>query len=318
MTDTITAERPRAGMRPVVADVLADLGEQFPDLMVLAADGHALAAGFARRFPRRFIDVGIAEANLVGVAAGLARDGHRVVVGTMAPFLVRRAAEQIRLDVCRPGLDVTFLGVGGGLSYGTLGATHHITEDLGAMAAMPGTRVLCPVDRHDAAWAVRAAVRHRGPAYVRLGARDDEIVFQGDEKFSWDAPQILGAAGPALVVALGATVGDAVRAAERAGAAGLPARVLALTVLEPFPTEQILGAARAASTVVTVEEHVAASGLGARTAMALAGRWQGRFTALAVDGRAAPVGDRAELFSFYGIGEDTITRALVGPETDPE
>ena len=322
MTGTVVAERPRAGMRPVVADVLADLGEQYPDLTVLAADGHALATGFARRFPERFIDVGIAEANLVGVAAGLARDGRRVVVGTMAPFLVRRAAEQIRLDVCRPGLDVTFLGVGGGLSYGTLGATHHVTEDLGAMAAMPGTRVLCPVDRHDAAWAVRAAVRHRGPAYVRLGARDDEIVFRGDEDFSWDVPQSPGEPaerpGDALILAIGATAGEAVRAAARAGDAGRPARVLALNVLEPFPAAQIVRAARSASAVVTVEEHASASGLGARTALALAGRWQGRFTALAVDGRAAPVGDRAELFRFYDIDEDAITRVLVGPDTDPE
>jgi transketolase len=306
-------------MRPAVAETLAELGDRHPELVVLAADGHALATTFARRHPRRFIDVGIAEANLVGVASGLARDGHRVVVGTMAPFLVRRAAEQIRLDVCRAALDVTFIGVGGGLAYGPLGATHHTTEDLGAMAAMPMDLVLNPVDAHDAAWAVRQAVAHPGPAYVRLGAREDEVVFRGDEPFAPDRPREFGPPdGTTLVLAMGATVPEAVRAAREATAAGRPTRVLALAGPAPFPAAAVVRAARDASAVITVEEHLPHGGLAARTALALAGHWHGRFTALAVDGRPAPVGDRRELFRFHGIDASAVTRAIFDTDRDLE
>ncbi|MEU6381184.1 transketolase C-terminal domain-containing protein [Streptomyces sp. NPDC046909] len=318
--ETAVGETPRLSMRPAVADALADLGDRHPELVVMAADGHALGAAFARRHPRRFIDVGIAEANLVGVASGLARDGHRVLVGTMAPFLVRRAAEQIRLDVCRAGLDVTFVGVGGGVAYGMLGATHHTPEDLGAMAAMPMDLVLSPVDAHDAAWAVREAVGHPGPAYVRLGAREDEVVFRGDEPFSSDRPREFGAPdGGTLVLAMGATVPEAVRAAEGATAAGRPTRVLAPAGLAPFPAAEIVRAADAVSAVITVEEHLPHSGLAARTALALAGRWRGRFTALAVDGRRpALVGDRAELFRRHGIDASAVTRAIFDTDRDLE
>ncbi|MGW1615819.1 transketolase family protein [Streptomyces sp. NPDC002285] len=299
-------------MRPVVAQTLVDLGSRFADLVVMAADGHALGALFAERFPERFIDVGIAEANLVGVASGLARGGYKVVVGTMAPFLVRRAFEQIRLDVCQPGLDVTFLGVGGGLAYGSLGPTHHIVDDLGLMAAMPDCPVFAPVDIHDARWAVAEAVSRPGPAYVRLGARDDEIVHHGGERFSCDEPLSFGDAGEHLVLAIGATVPEALRAAADATASGHRVRVLALAGLSPFPAQAVRRAAQTASSVISVEEHDPASGLGARTAIELAGWWHGKFTALGVDARHGPAADRTELFRFHGIDSRALARVLLG------
>ncbi|MFE9499903.1 transketolase family protein [Streptomyces collinus] len=299
-------------MRPAVAQMLADLGGQHSNLVVMAADGHALGAQFAERFPKRFIDVGIAEANLVGVASGLARGGYKVVVGTMAPFLVRRAFEQIRLDVCQPGLDVTFLGVGGGLAYGSLGATHHIVDDLGVMAAMPDCHVFAPVDVHDARWAVAEAISRAGPAYVRLGARDDEIVYHGRERFSCDEPLSFGQAGDHLVLAMGATVPEAVRAATDATVSGGRVQVLAVTCLSPFPAQAVRRAAQTASSVTSVEEHDPASGLGARTAIELAGWWHGNFTALGVDCRPGPIADRAELFGFHGIDSRALARVLTG------
>ncbi|MER6433791.1 transketolase C-terminal domain-containing protein [Streptomyces sp900105245] len=297
-------------MRPAVAQMLADLGGRLSNLVVMAADGHALGALFADRFPERFIDVGIAEANLVSVASGLARGGYKVVVGTMAPFLLRRAFEQIRLDVCHPGLDVTFLGVGGGLAYGSLGATHHIVDDLGLMAAMPDCHVFAPVDVHDARWAVEEAVNRAGPAYVRLGARDDEIVYHGRENFSCDEPLSFGEAGEHLVIAMGATVPEALRAATEAKATGNRVQVLALAGLSPFPAQAVRRAARTASSVTSVEEHDPASGLGARTAIELAGWWHGNFTALGIDSRPGPTADRAELFRFHGIDSRALARVL--------
>ncbi|MEZ0066900.1 transketolase [Streptacidiphilus sp. MAP12-20] len=315
---TSTSTRMPRGMRPVIAEALAELGDIHHELVVLAADGRALALAFAERHPDRFIDVGIAEANLMGVAAGLARGGHRVVVCGMAPFLVRRAAEQLRLDLCRPGLDVTVLGVGGGVGYGTLGATHHVPEDLGTLAQMPGTRVFCPADVHDAAWAVREAVLGGGPAYVRLGAREDPQVYDLETRFSAQRPLLLGdpdtgAPGQALVVTAGATVAGALDAVAAVGPLGVSARVLALTAVSPFPRAALLDAAARADTVVTVEEHYAAAGLGAQTALSLAGHWRGRFRALAIDDRPAPVLDRTGLFRFYRIDSAAIVSALLDP-----
>jgi transketolase len=314
MTD-VALKHSSVAMAPVVAGLLADLGDQLPDLMVLAADGRALATPFAKRHPERFIDVGIAESNLVGVAAGLARAGHRVVVCGMAPFLVRRAAEQLRIDVCRPGLNVTVLGVGGGLGYGTLGATHHVTEDAGAFAVMPGTRVYCPADIHDAAWAVRDAVLGSGPGYVRLGAREDEVVYPAGTAFSGGEPQSFGAPGDALAVATGGTVAHAIRAAEHARRQGLQVQVLGLTQVFPFPAAAVLRAAAGARTVVTAEEHYAQGGLGSHAALAMVGRWHGRFRALAVDGRPAPTQNRPGLFRFFGIDSSAIADALLDNPT---
>jgi transketolase len=299
-------------MRPVVAELLADLGDHDPDLTVLAADAHALTAAFARRHPRRFIDVGIAESNLVGIAGGLARDGRRVVVAAMAPFLVRRAAEQIHLDVCRPKLAVTLLGVGGGLSYGSLGASHHVADDIGVMSAMPNTAVFCPADVYDAAWAVRQAVSGGGPAYVRLGAREETVVHAADATFAGDEPPVFGSAAGALVVAAGATVAEALRAAEIVGQHGVPARVFAPTRLRPFPGDPLLRAAARAPVVLTVEDHVTTGGLAGSAAQVLAGRWLGRFVALAVDDRAAPALDRAGLYRYHGIDAAAIARTLLG------
>ncbi|WP_327004494.1 hypothetical protein OHA72_57275 [Dactylosporangium sp. NBC_01737] len=298
-------------MRPIVAEVLVDLSDRHPDLVVVTADARALTAGVERRHPARAVDVGIAEANLVGVAAGLARGGSKVVVAAMAPFLVRRAAEQIRIDVCRPGLDVTFLGVGGGLSYGSLGASHHVPEDLAAMSAMPGVRVFCPADVHDAAWAVREAVDGDGPGYVRLGARADTVVHDEAQPFSALQPRLLGPPGGALVVATGSTVAEALHAAQLLRDAAGPVRVLALTAVHPFPEQALFDAVRTATVVVTVEDHFALGGIAGRVALTLAGRHHLPFAALAVDDRPAPALDRDDLYHFYGINAATIARTVL-------
>lgn len=303
--------RERAAMRPAVAGALRRLGHEMDDLVVVAADARALAVPFATDFPDRFIDVGIAEANLMGVAGGLARTGRPVVVCGMAPFLVRRAAEQLRLDVCVPGLPVTVLGVGGGVAYGDLGASHHAPEDLATMASMPGTQVYCPADVHDARWSLARAVTSGGPAYVRLGAREDAVVHDEDDDFS-PAGTLRGDADyDILVVAAGATVAPALDATRTARCEGLQAAVLDLVQVHPFPREAVQRAARRARRVVSVEEHVGASGIGAQTALALIGRWEGAFRSLAIgDGVAAPGADRDRLFAAYGIDAPAIHGAM--------
>lgn len=321
MTDTTTAlaqevTLAQEPMRPAVAATLLELGREVEDLVVLAADGRALALPFARAFPERFIDVGIAEANLVGVAGGLARSGRPVVVCGMAPFLVRRAAEQLRIDVCGPGLDVTVIGVGGGLGYGDLGASHHAPEDLGSLASMPSTRVYCPADVHDARWAVRQAVLGAGPAYVRVGARDDVVVHSAQDTFSPGGRLEAQSHDDVLVIAAGATVAQAHAAARAARAQGVRVAVLSLVLLSPFPAAAVREAARGSRRVITVEEHLSPSGIGAQAALALAGVWSGDFTALAIDGRPPPPVDREGLFAFYEIDSAAVLRTILLGQTE--
>ncbi|WP_149829632.1 transketolase family protein [Streptomyces tailanensis] len=312
-TNTVTA----LPMRPVVADVLREAADADPRLVVLGADGQALAAGVRERYPERYIDVGIAEANLVGVASGLARAGRRVVVCAMAPFLVRRAAEQIRNDVANPGLDVTFVGVGGGLSYGTLGPTHHCPEDLGFFSALPHTRVYCPADVVDAAWAVRQALAVPGPAYVRLGARADRVVHAPDERFDAGTGLLMRPPGRALAVAAGAGVGIALDAADRLAGPGHTLGVLALTAVTPFPQERVRELAAGVDAVVVVEEHLASSGLGAATALALAGQWHGAFAAHSVHTGYPPIGDREELLAHYRITAGDVAASVLDAVRGP-
>lgn len=297
-------------LRAEVASVIADLGRECEDMVVMCADARALAVQFAAQFPSRFIDVGIAEANLLGVAAGVARTGRSVVVCGMAPFLVRRAAEQLRVDVCVPGLDVTVVGVGGGVGYGSLGASHHVPEDLGAVAAMPGTRVYSPADVYDARWAVRDAVRGGGPCYVRLGAREDEVVHASGERFSSEG--LLHGTVPCdiLLIATGATVAPACGAARTTRERGLSVAVLDLVQVGPFPMDAVRASARGARRVVTVEEHYIGSGIGAQTAMALCGWWHGESVFLGIDQRRPPAVERDELFSYFGIDQSTVLNAV--------
>ncbi len=310
MTAPVVRQQAYAPMRPAVARVLGEAADADPALVVLGADGHGLAVRVRESHPDRYIDVGIAEANLVGVASGLARAGRPVVVGTMAPFLTRRAAEQIRNDVCNPGLNVTFLGVGGGVSYGTLGPTHHVPEDLGFFASLPHTRVFCPTDVVDAAWSVRQALAWPGPAYVRLGAREDRVVHAGGEPFDV-AGLLVRPAGQALAIATGIGVPVALDAADALARHGIRLGVLALTAVKPFPAQRIRELAGPVRTVAVVEEHLADSGIGSRTARALVGRWQGRFLAHAIDERYPPLGDRAELLAHFGITAEAVTTSVL-------
>jgi transketolase len=302
----------QASMRSALAPLLAELVMADEQLVVLGADAQALASQVIAQAPDRYLEVGIAEANMMGVAAGLARVGYRPIVTGMAPFLIRRAYEQLRLDVANPGLDVTVVGVGGGLSYGVLGATHHAVEDCALVGAMPHTRVFSPVDVHDAAWSLRQAVSWQGPAYIRLGAREDPVVFEPDQRFAVDAGTVLRAGTDALVVATGGTVAGAMVACERLARLGVDAGLVVLTCLKPFPERFLRQAVASAPVVVTVEEHARTGGLGERVAGLLAGSWQGRFVLLAVDCRPAPVADRSQLFAYYGIDDVAVEHAVLG------
>ncbi|NUS87843.1 MAG: transketolase family protein [Streptomyces sp.] len=298
-------------MRAALAPVLADAVDADSGLIALGADGRALFQQVLERDPRRYVDAGIAEANLVGVAAGLARSGLRPVAAAMAPFLVRRAYEQIRLDVCVPGLPVVLLGVGGGLGYGPLGPTHHATDDITLMSAMPGMRVYCPADAADAVSVVRAVLADpAGPAYVRLSARPDPVLPPAASAGDPGAPRLLRDGDDVLVLTTGRCVAEALDAADGLAEDGVAAAVASVTTLHPFPAAAIRELAGRRPLVVTAAESLAPGALGQSTAEAL-GRHGPAVISLHTDHRYPPVASHQELLRFYGVDGQSIRSAVL-------
>ncbi|MFF4545804.1 transketolase family protein [Streptomyces sp. NPDC001435] len=304
----------RLGMRAALAPALADAVDADPALITLGADGQALFQGVMARHPHRYVDVGIAEANLVGVAAGLARSGLRPVAAAMAPFLVRRAYEQLRLDVCVPGLPVVLLGVGGGLGYGHLGPTHHATDDITLMSALPGMSVHCPADAADAVSVLRTVLSADGPAYIRLSARPDPVLPPAASDGDPRTARLLRDGDDVLLLATGRCLAEALTAADALAADGVEAAVASVTTLHPFPRDAVRALARDRALVVTVAESLGPGGLGDRTALTL-GRDGPPVVRLETDHRYPPVASHEELLHFYGVDSRGIRSAVLGQLT---
>jgi transketolase len=299
------------GMRSGCAVVIGEAVAGSPDLITVGADGNALFSEVLRRCPERYVDVGIAESNLVGVAAGLARSGWRPVVGAMAPFLTRRAYEQVRLDISLPSLPVLLIGVGGGLGYGDLGPTHHAVDDIALMSALPDMEIFCPAD----AWEARETVRHClppiRPAYIRLSARADpqlpgEVGHDADPR----GLRILRNGADVLVITAGRCVVEALGAAQDCADDDIAVAVAAVNRLRPFPEQALLEVMPRWPVLVTVTEGLRAGGVGDRVSD-LARAHRVRLIQLDVDHRYPPVATHEQLLSFYGIGRSAIRTAIL-------
>lgn len=288
-------------MRQGCAQAMLEIGERDPSVVAMGSDGYSIFTAFAEKFPGRFIDVGIAEANLIGVAAGLARGGKRVFAGAIASFLLRRAYEQIRNDICDAELPVTLVGVGGGFSYGMLGATHHIIEDFALAAAMPAMSVFAPADVHEARAALHAAAALPGPSYIRLGAREDPVLHEGSVVLRRGVPLLLRTGESAVVFATGICVHEALLAAAELEREGIEITIASVPWLEPLSESAVAAIAASHRFVLTVEEHLSLGGLGRSVRDALAHRGDLRVTSLSVEKTTPATGTREELLSRFGI-----------------
>lgn len=298
-------------MRVELNAVLGDLAVELPELMAVSADGRIIFSDFISHAERRHVDVGIAESTLVGVAAGIARCGHPVVVSSIASFLLRRAYEQIVIDVCFDALPVKFIGIGGGLAYGTLGPTHHILEDVALMRAHGVMSVFVPCDALGAGEALRTAIRQPGPAYIRIGSGDDPALVPAPASPSIQ-PRILRDGSDLVVLASGICVHEALAAAAVLEEDGASVRVVEVAALHPWPHQQVRELLLESRPVLTVEEHYREGGLGSSVAEMLLGEPARRFERLAVDHRPAPTGTREELLAFYNLDRTGIVRRMRG------
>ncbi|MBQ8742027.1 MAG: transketolase family protein [Clostridia bacterium] len=253
--------------REAYGKALVALAEKYPDFVVLDADlaEATKTIGFSKAYPDRFFDMGIAEANMIGCAAGLATCGKKVFANSFAMFSAGRAFEQVRNSVAYPGLPVTVVGSHGGLSVGEDGATHQCCEDIALMRAIPGMTVVVPCDGNEMTMAVEAIMNFDGPVYLRLGRLAVESVTDALENYSFEIGKAstLKDGSDVTVVATGMMVQMAMKAAEILSEKGISARVIDMHTVKPIDTDILLKAAKETGAIVTTEEHSVIGGLGA-------------------------------------------------------
>ena len=256
--------------RGAYGEELVALAEQYPELVVLDADlsSATMTKSFAAKYPERFFDMGIAEADMMGFAAGLATCGKKPFANSFAMFTAGRAWEQVRNSIASPHRNVKCVGSHGGLSVGEDGATHQCVEDLALMSAIPGMVVVNPCDGPEMRKAVKALLDYEGPAYLRLGRMAVESVTDETPgyKFTLGKAALLRDGSDVTLAATGLMVQRALAAADILAAKGLSARVLDIHTIKPLDTEAILAAARDTGCIVTSEEHSIIGGLGSAVA----------------------------------------------------
>ena len=256
--------------RAVYGEMLVELAEKYPELVVLDADlsSATMTKSFAKAYPDRFLDMGIAEANMIGVAAGLSTCGKKPFANSFAMFTAGRAYEQVRNSVAYPHLNVKCVGSHGGLSVGEDGATHQCLEDLALMSAIPGMTVVNPCDGNEMRQAVLALIEYNGPAYLRLGRMAVETVTDTIDgyKFELGKAAMLRDGKDVTIAATGLMVQRALAAAELLSGEGVSACVLDFHTIKPLDGEALLAAAKETGCIVTTEEHSIMGGLGSAVA----------------------------------------------------
>jgi len=243
-------------MRNDFAQALLEAAAADERIWLLCGDlGYSVLEPFAERFPGRFVNVGVAEQNMTGMAAGLAMTGRIVVTYSIANFPVFRCLEQLRVDVCYHRLNVKVVAVGGGLAYGGQGYTHHGVEDLAAMRILPYMTVFAPADPVEALAATRAMLQLDGPCYLRLGKAGEPVLHSADVRFEVGRAILCREGDAATIVSTGGTLGLALAAADELGRVGRSVRVLSMHTVAPLDRDALVAASRETGGVITVEEH---------------------------------------------------------------
>ena len=290
--------------RAVMCEVLKEAAARDRDVVVLCSDsrGSASLTSFAEQFPDQFVEVGIAEQNLVSIAAGLASCGKKAFAASPASFLTTRSYEQCNVDCAYSGTNVKLVGISGGVSYGALGMTHHSAQDIAAMSAIPGMRVYLPSDRHQTRKLFEALLRDDQTAYIRLGRNPVEDVYEeGHVPFAMNRATVLCEGTEVLLVACGEMVKPIQDAAKLLNEQGISTGALDMYCVKPLDTEGLLRAAAGKKLIVTAEEHAPFGGLGSMVAQAVCANDPRRVLCLALPDTPVITGTSAEVFAHYGL-----------------
>ena len=295
--------------RDSYGNALAELGTEHNDVVVLDADLAAATktAVFKKAHPDRFIDCGIAESNMIGVAAGLAAAGKVPFASSFAMFAAGRAFEQVRNSVGYPYLNVKIGATHAGISVGEDGATHQCNEDIALMRTIPGMVVINPSDDVEARAAVRAAYEHQGPVYLRFGRLAVPVINDNpDYKFELGKGVVLREGKDLTIIATGLPVNNCLEAAEKLAADGIDAKVINIHTIKPLDEELVVAAAKETGKVVTVEEHSVIGGLGSAVCDVLSEQAPTKVMKIGINDTFGESGPAVELLKKYGLDTDSI------------
>lgn len=297
--------------RQAICDVLLKKAAEDKDIVVLCSDsrGSASLAPFAEAFPDQFVEVGIAEQNLVSISAGLAKCGKKPFAASPACFLSTRSYEQAKVDCAYSNTNVTLVGISGGISYGSLGMSHHSAQDIAAMSAIPNMRVYIPSDRFQTAKLIEALLLDEKPAYIRVGRNAVEDIYsEGNTPFEMDKATVLAEGTDVLFVACGEMVKPALDAVALLKEQGISAGLLDMYCVKPLDRETLIREAQKAKIVISVEEHAPFGGLGSMVSQAVGSTCPRKVINLALPDEPVISGTSKEVFDHYGLNAEGIAK----------
>ncbi|MBA7674676.1 Apulose-4-phosphate transketolase subunit B [subsurface metagenome] len=299
-------------LRETYGKTLVELGKENPDIVVLDADlcPSTMTKYFAGEFPERHFDCGIAEQNMVSIAAGLAASGKIPFASTFAVFVPGRCFDQIRMSIAQPRLNVKLVTTHGGITVGEDGTSHQAIEDLSLICSLPGFTVIVPADAIETGQAVKAAAAYEGPVYIRLGRTKAPLVFDEDYRFRLGKAVTMRKGKDATIIAVGLMVAAALEAAEELWKRGIDCRVVNMSTLKPIDEGAIGRAAVETWAIVTAEEHLEHGGLGSAVARVVAKHQPVPMEMVAIGDTYARSGKPAELLERYGLTAKDIGRAV--------
>ena len=301
--------------RQAICDVLMEKAKTDKDIVVLCSDsrGSASLTPFFNAFPEQSVEVGIAEQDLGGISAGLAACGKKPFAASPACFLSTRSYEQCKVDCAYSNTNVKLIGISGGVSYGALGMSHHSTQDIAAMAAIPNMRVYLPSDRYQTKCLVEALLEDDKCAYIRVGRNPVEDIYEEDNcPFEMNKATWLRRGTDVAIIACGEMVHHANEAAKLLEAKGISATVLDMYCVKPLDNAAVIEAAQNAKLVVTVEEHAPFGGLGSMVAQVVGDNCPRRIMNLSLPDAPAITGTSPEVFHYYGLDAEGIAKTVEG------
>ncbi len=300
----------KTATRDAYGKALVELGEKNPDVLVLDADLAAATktGAFKKAFPERFFDTGIAEGNMMGVAAGLATTGYTVFASSFAMFSAGRAFEQVRNTIAYPHLNVKIGATHAGISVGEDGASHQCCEDIALMRSIPGMVILNPADDIEARAAVLAAAEHDGPVYMRFGRLAVPRIFDEDYKFEIGKAVTLKEGSDVTIIATGLMVNEAIEAAKTLEAEGISVELINMHTIKPLDKEAVIKAAKKTGCIVTAEEHNVIGGLGDAVCDAVCEEYPVPVVKLGVEDTFGKSGPAVELLHIFGLDAENIVK----------
>lgn len=306
-------ENIKIATRQSYGEELAKLGEENKDIVVLDADLSTATKTeiFAKKFPDRFINVGIAEQNLIGIAAGLSSFGKIPYASTFAVFAAGRAYEQIRNSIAYPNLNVKICATHAGITVGEDGATHQMLEDLSLMRGLPNMTVICTSDDAQTKWAVREIAKIDGPVYLRLCRMATPIIYDITEKFEIGEAVQIGEGTDASIIATGVTVSEAIKAQQILKTKGIDVRVIDMHTIKPIDKNIIIKCAKETKRIITVEDHSIIGGLGSAVCEVLSEEYPTKVERMGILDFFGMSGKAEELMEYYKIDYNAIVNKIL-------